>query len=96
MQAGVFLPLSIILALIVLFQFSRANRVAGGVGWVLFIFAVGAFGSGVATAITWGGLIFGSIGGLGVIIVIQEEFFRRHDRRRHRQGSASASLRRRK
>ena len=83
-----FLPLSMILATIVLVRYLLLNRVASGIGWLLFFLAVGGFGSGIASAFAWSGFLFLFLGATGLLIVVQDEIFRRRARRK-RQRSTS-------
>lgn len=76
------IPVALACAGVVLYRYYRAGRLAAGGGWAAVILAVGGFGSGLSDSFAWSGLTFLFLGGLGLIIILQDAAIRRRTRRR--------------
>jgi membrane protein implicated in regulation of membrane protease activity len=85
MPEAIFLPLSLICAGVVVYRYVRIRRTSAGIGWALFILAIGGFGSGLAGSFAWSGFLFLFIAAAGLMIVAQDYVFRRHARRKRQQ-----------
>lgn len=55
---------------IVGYLYGRQGRWSGAAGWSLFVAGVAGFGVGLSRALAWGGLLFGALGAMGLLLII--------------------------